>query len=148
MDEIPNLGTTEDRQARIEKLRVDSDERQTLVRDARKKLYDEGYAVDGERVDGLLKDESLVPTEVRTRNYATFKCFSLIVHVKNAFSLALGKFGFDIFKILMVDLLHELELGVGKGVFAHLIRVVESLGPHQIHILNERCDEVDQFSAG
>ena len=38
----------------------------------------------------------------------------------------------------MVDLLHELELGVGKGVFIHLVRIVESPGPHQIHILNER----------
>lgn len=37
-----------------------------LVGDAWKKLYDEGYAVDGENFDGLLKGESLVPTEVRT----------------------------------------------------------------------------------
>jgi len=64
MDEIPNLGTAEDRKIRIEKQRTDSDERQKHVKDARKKLYDEGYAVDGEKVDGLLKDESLVPTEV------------------------------------------------------------------------------------
>jgi len=66
MDEIPSLGTLEDRQARVTKPRVDSSERQTLVGDARKKLYDEGYAVDGENVDGLLKGESLVPTEVWT----------------------------------------------------------------------------------
>ena len=52
MDEIPNLGTTEDRKMRIEKQRADSDEHQTLVKDARKKLYDEGYAVDGDHVDG------------------------------------------------------------------------------------------------
>lgn len=64
MDDVPNLGAIEDRQMRIEKLRVDSDGRQAKVREARKKLYDEGYAVDGENVDGLLKDESLVPTEV------------------------------------------------------------------------------------
>ena len=67
MDEIPNLGTTKDRQARLEKQRADSHEHQTRVKDARRKLYEEGYAVDGENVDGLLKDESLVPTEVRTQ---------------------------------------------------------------------------------
>ena len=67
MDEIPNLGTPEDRKARVEKLRVNSDEHQMLVKNARKKLYEEGYAVDGENVDGLLKGESLVPTEVWTR---------------------------------------------------------------------------------
>ena len=49
---------------RVEKQRADSDERQKLVADARKKLYVEGYAVDGEKVDDLLKEESLVPTEV------------------------------------------------------------------------------------
>jgi len=67
MKEIPDLGTAEDRQKRVERSRVDSDEHQTLVKDARKKLYDEGYAVDGENVDGLLKGESLVPTEVFMR---------------------------------------------------------------------------------
>ena len=52
----------------------------------------------------------------------------------------------DVFKILVADILHELELGVGKGVFAHIIRIVESLGPHQIHILNERYDNTDLLS--
>ena len=73
MDEIPNLGTMEDRRAHVEKQQVNSDEHQGCVKDARKKLYDEGYAVDGDHVDGLLKDESLVPTEVRTRVHATAK---------------------------------------------------------------------------
>jgi hypothetical protein len=63
--------------------------------------------------------------------------------------LALGKFGFDVFKILVVDLLHELELGVGKGVFTHIIRMLESLGPREIHILNERYSKkVAAFSTG
>ena len=64
MDDIPGLGTTEDRQMRVEKQRTDSDEHLKLVEDAWKKLYVEGYAVDGEKIDDLLKDESLVPTEV------------------------------------------------------------------------------------
>ena len=64
MDDVPNIGTTEDRGIRLEKQRVDSEERRACVDNARKKLYDEGYAVDGETVDGFLKNESLVPTEV------------------------------------------------------------------------------------
>ena len=64
MDEIPDLGTTEDRKTRIEKQRADTDEYRQLVQEARKTLYEDGYAVDGEKVDGLLKGESLVPTEV------------------------------------------------------------------------------------
>jgi len=62
--------------------------------------------------------------------------------------LALGKFGLDIFKILTVDVLHEFELGVGKGIFIHLVRVLESIGPQQIFALNERYYEVGLFSAG
>lgn len=71
-----------------------------------------------------------------------------MLYIQNAFSSALGKFDFDVFKILVVDVLHELELGVGKGVFTHLIRILESLGPHQILTLNERYDEMDLFSIG
>lgn len=71
-----------------------------------------------------------------------------IEDIQNAFLLALGKFGLDVFKILTVDLLHELELGVGKGVFIHLVRMLESLGPHQIHTLNERYDAMDSLSIG
>jgi len=68
MDKIPSLGTTEDCQMRVEKQRADSNEHQKLVEEARKKLYVEGYAVDGEHIDKLLKDESLVPTEVGVSN--------------------------------------------------------------------------------
>jgi len=60
--------------------------------------------------------------------------------------LALSKFGFDIFKVLTVDVLHEFELGVGRGVPAHLIRMLESLGPHLVHILNERYEKAELFS--
>lgn len=71
MDEIPELGTPEDKKTRVENLRTDSEEYRKLVRDARTKLYDEGYAVDGEKVDGLLKGESLVPTVVRFGTHVT-----------------------------------------------------------------------------
>lgn len=71
MDEIPNLGMVEDCQMCIDRLWVDSDEHQTLVKDAWKKLYDEGYAIDRNKVDGLLEGESLVPTEVWMRAHVT-----------------------------------------------------------------------------
>lgn len=40
----------------------------------------------------------------------------------------LGPLGFNIFPIFVVDLLHEFELGVWKGVFIHLIRMLVTLG--------------------
>ena len=62
--QIPTLGTAEDRMLRQTQLRVESEERQQLVKDAREKLYREGYVITGDKVDGVLKDESLVPTLV------------------------------------------------------------------------------------
>jgi len=33
--------------------------------------------------------------------------------------------GFDLHKILVVDLMHEVELGVWKVVFIHLLRLLD-----------------------
>jgi hypothetical protein len=45
--------------------------------------------------------------------------------LQNAFSDRLGRFGFNIFCALVVDLLHEFEIGVWKMLFVHLLRIVE-----------------------
>ena len=46
---------------------------------------------------------------------------------QNAFSARLGHTGFDFFLMLVVDLLHEFELGVWKAIFIHLLRIIVSL---------------------
>lgn len=38
--------------------------------------------------------------------------------------------------MLVVDLLHEFELGVWKNIFIHLLRIVASV--NQLHELNRR----------
>lgn len=63
-DEIFKIGRDDDRHAREELRRVDTVERQGRVEEARKNLYENGYALSGDRVDGALKDGSLVPTKV------------------------------------------------------------------------------------
>jgi len=40
---------------------------------------------------------------------------------QNAFSQALCDHGFNFYQMFAVDLLHDFELGVWKGIFAHLI---------------------------
>ncbi|KIM64237.1 hypothetical protein SCLCIDRAFT_40055, partial [Scleroderma citrinum Foug A] len=65
-------------------------------------IYEKQYAVHTSQVEELLKSESLVPT-------------------LNAFSEKLSITGFDLFRMLVVDLLHEFELGVWKAVFTHLL---------------------------
>jgi hypothetical protein len=64
MDQIMDLGTPEDSQQRTAGARVDSAERQTLVQDARKLIFKEGYVVNSKHVKDLLKPTSLVPTTV------------------------------------------------------------------------------------
>lgn len=64
IDQIQAIGREEDRKLREESCRRDDAQRQKKVDDARRSLYDEGYAITGDHVDGLLKEESLVPTKV------------------------------------------------------------------------------------
>ncbi|RXW13638.1 hypothetical protein EST38_g12219 [Candolleomyces aberdarensis] len=66
------------------------------------------YAVDGNKVEALLKSQSLVP-------------------VDNAFfSSQFLPFIVSILPALMVDILHEFEIGVWKRLFIHLIHLLEA----------------------
>ena len=64
VNQIYALGRDDDRQWREQSRRQDNAKRCQKVDNARKSLYEEGYAITGDHVDGLLKDESLVPTKV------------------------------------------------------------------------------------
>ena len=75
IDQICALGREDDRKRREDSHREDNNERRRKVDAARKSLYDNGYAINGDYVDGLLKDESLVPTKVFTPTFFfSLKC--------------------------------------------------------------------------
>ena len=57
---------------------------------------------------------------------------------KNIFAERLSPFGFDIFPALVVDLMHEFELGVLKSVLKHLIRILYAIDADLVSTLNER----------
>jgi hypothetical protein len=40
--------------------------------------------------------------------------------------------------MLVVDLLHEFELGVWKAIFTHLLRILYAEGNNKIQLLNQR----------
>lgn len=64
---------------------------------------------------------------------------------QNAFSTRLGKHGFDFYSMFVVDLLHEMELGVWKSTFTHLLRIlIAQVGDHIVW-LNERYRLVPPF---
>lgn len=46
---------------------------------------------------------------------------------QNKFVEKLGSLGLDPFRILVVDFMHECELGTWKALFRHLIRVLYAL---------------------
>ncbi|KIJ11320.1 hypothetical protein PAXINDRAFT_15787 [Paxillus involutus ATCC 200175] len=84
------------------------------------------YVVETVQVEALLKAESLVP-------------------VQNAFSEKLSHTGFDFFVMLVVDLLHELELGVWKAIFIHLLCMLDSLNGNVLSKLDYRYRSVPTF---
>ena len=133
--EIKNLGLPKDRQQRVQFLRVDNLQRRNKISSARRIIYEENYHVNSTAVERILKEESLVPTSVR---------FFFLLHIinlttiKNAFSERLHILGFNFFDILVVDLLHEFELGVWKALFIHLLRILSAINPSLLNILDQR----------
>ncbi|KAI4294255.1 hypothetical protein K525DRAFT_274479, partial [Schizophyllum commune Loenen D] len=87
---------------------------------ARNAIYRFAHPIGGKVVEMILKPYSAVPTV-------------------NAFSDKLGP-QFNPSDMLVVDLMHEFELGVWKAIFTHLIRILYAADPHGklVTELNER----------
>ena len=58
--------------------------------------------------------------------------------MQNAFSERLSAFGFCVFITLVVDLLHEFELGIWKAILSHLLCMLESLKGDKLRELDQR----------
>jgi hypothetical protein len=86
-----------------------------------------GYGVDSAAVKRLLKEQSWVPTLVGP-DWCHVSAF--VTHlIPEYIGKKLGPFGLDPFAMLVVDLLHEFELGVWKTIFTHLIRLLHAAAP-------------------
>jgi hypothetical protein len=98
-----------------------------------------GHTVDGAKVGNALEEGSWVPTLVSTMTFGAFQS-TQTSHRKNRFVQKLGKFGLDPFRMLVVDLMHECELGTWKALFTHLIRLLYALpeGSRLVAILDSR----------
>ncbi|KAH9918886.1 uncharacterized protein BXZ73DRAFT_52743 [Epithele typhae] len=64
---------------------------------------------------------------------------------RSAFSTRLAEFGFDVYRILVPDLLHEFELGVWKSTFIHLLRILIANGGAGLQQLDRRYSQVPTF---
>ena len=58
--------------------------------------------------------------------------------MQNAFAERLSQLGFNIHPTLVVDILHEFELGVFKSILKHLLCLIYAVDPNCIDILNKR----------
>ncbi|KAJ3539624.1 hypothetical protein NMY22_g4649 [Coprinellus aureogranulatus] len=126
LDDVPLLGTTEDRLTRSAQRRYDDQEKKSKVEKARKLIYESNSAVNAAPVESLLKPTSLVPS-------------------RNSFSECLSDQGLDVYDIVSVDILHEVEIGVWKDLFLHLLRILEVIGTSGANILNARFRQVPPF---
>jgi hypothetical protein len=46
--------------------------------------------------------------------------------------------GLDVYALLTIDLLHEVELGVWKALFTHIIRILSAHSPESVNELDRR----------
>lgn len=97
---------------------------------ARHIIYQLGQSITGVRVEELLRGISAVPTLVSVPS--VFPIGRKLISSQNAFSVKLStnEIPFNPSKMLVVDLLHEFELGVWKTLFKHLIRLLYAAAPH------------------
>ncbi|KAJ3524296.1 hypothetical protein NMY22_g11058 [Coprinellus aureogranulatus] len=106
--------------------RKDNAERRKKITSARKIILKGHYSVNTAEVEKLLKPASLVPTV-------------------NAFSERLSPYGLDVYSLVAVDILHEVEIGVWKSLFIQLLRLLEVVDKASINVLNTRFRRMPTF---
>ena len=62
------------------------------------------------------------------------------------FSEKLGPYGSNPFTILVVDLMHEFELGVWKALFAHLLQILNTENLMLVHTLDQQYTTTEILS--
>ncbi|KAG1817179.1 uncharacterized protein BJ212DRAFT_1299342 [Suillus subaureus] len=87
-------------------------------------IYEKNYSIDSVAVESLLKPDSWVPNS-------------------NLLSDSLSAFGFNVFAVLVIDLLHEFELGVWHMLLVHLLHIIFALNKDLVHELDKSTQELD-----
>jgi hypothetical protein len=139
MSRVPNLGTAEDREQRASLSRNDDADFRERTSAARDLIYGSNYAVTNDQIEAKLKEQSLTPNIVSSQAESgsvklTFNGGAL----QNAFSQQLSPFGFNMYPMLVVDLMHEVELGSWRSLFIHLLCILEHEGQGLLLELDRR----------
>ncbi|KAF7335684.1 GLOBIN domain-containing protein [Mycena venus] len=123
-DKIPEMGTKADMRRR-QNTRQDTTWYRFIINLVRRWIFERGFLVAGAAVARNLKQYSWVPT-------------------RNAFS-KLAAHSFNFYSMFVPDLLHEVELGGWKSLFAHLVRILQAEGEHLIDELDARFRKMPTF---
>ena len=123
---IHNLGMSQDKTEQDTLAHIDDHVRQSRIQSAHAHIYDSTLGVTSMAVESLLKDQSLVPILVCCCCFALSLSLNGGHPLKNAFSNRLSSLGFNLFCMLVVDLMHEFELGIWKALFTHLICILSA----------------------
>ncbi|KAJ3512195.1 hypothetical protein NMY22_g15405 [Coprinellus aureogranulatus] len=147
MHDLQFMGTPSDRVLRMTLQREDSEARRNRVSSARRSIYKGNYSVNATVVEKQLKSTSLVPAQVSLASFyhPMTLLLTTVLTGKNAFSEQLSVFGFDMHRILAVDVLHEVEIGIWKSLFIHLLRLLEAIDTASIGTLNSRFRQMPTF---
>ncbi|KAF8143601.1 hypothetical protein K438DRAFT_1993739 [Mycena galopus ATCC 62051] len=124
---LPFMGHLRDLAARADQARKYLGDK---VKIARRHIYRSASGIGSAPVELLLKETSSVPT-------------------LNAFIERLGD-DFQLHQMLVVDFMHEFELGVWKNLFIHLIRLLHAQpdGQRKVNELDRRYRRMPRFSSG
>ena len=57
---------------------------------------------------------------------------------QNDLSTRMSDANFDLFPMLVIDLMHEFEQGVWKNLFTHLVRILHALDPALVIEMDKR----------
>ena len=110
MDRVPNMGMCQDMAQCLSLTCINDVKCHSHVDAAQEAIYGKNCTVDSVAEENLLKENSLVPTAV-SRSF----CYMTGVNIplfQNVFSDKLSPLNFNMFEMLVVDLMHEVELDV------------------------------------
>ncbi|TFK20496.1 hypothetical protein FA15DRAFT_599618, partial [Coprinopsis marcescibilis] len=122
---LQNMGTPEDMAFQCANQHRNDEQYRQMLADAHKEIK-MGFSITGDKVLDHMNSRSMVP-------------------VKNAFHSRLADLNFNIFPCLVVNLLHEFEIGVWKSSFIHLIQLLYALNKAGISDLDLWYRTIDPF---
>ncbi|TBU36183.1 hypothetical protein BD309DRAFT_1024558 [Dichomitus squalens] len=119
------MGTKRDMAARLKNARKDTSILHDAIARARRWIFEDGTAPDGNNI----KQTKL----------------GLFSMAPSAFSQRFASIGLNMYKLFVPDLMHEFELGVWKGTFTHLVRILIAAGRDGVQKLDGRFSMMPTF---